>query len=113
MVISVFHDVNMIFQTWFSVDGGKVEIELITPVINGVVQPAAAIVFGTLVAATLTSLRNRQVAIRASLNKEACDLRTLDAVINNLCTCVPATPPIRCRPRAFPVPSLLLSRCHR
>ena len=87
VVIKLYHSLNAAFQTWFSVDGGKVESELIAPVINGVVQPAVAIIFSTIVAATLTSLRNRQVAIRASLNKEACDMRTLDAVINNLCAC--------------------------
>ena len=100
VVLGLFHSLNAAFQTWFSVDGGKVEIELITPVINGVVQPAVAIIFSTIVAATLTSLRNRQVAIRASLNKEACDIRTLDAVISNLCACTQAH-------RAPAFPSLL------
>ena len=84
-VYLAFHEILDATRMWFSVDGGKSEIELITPLINGVVQPATGFVFGTLLASTIGSLRNRQVAIRASLNKEACDLRTLDSVLNNIC----------------------------
>jgi len=48
----------------YSVDGGATEIALITPVINGVVNPAVSVVLGTLIAATLNQLRMRQVASR-------------------------------------------------
>ena len=79
-----FHNFIALARTWYAVDGGTAEITLITPVINGVIQPGVAIVLGTLIASTLNSLRSRQVAIRACLNKEACDIRMLDATINSI-----------------------------
>jgi hypothetical protein len=82
--VDVFHDLVKLSNTWYSVDGGAAEAQLITPLINGVVQPAVSVVLGTLVASTLTQLRNRQINIRASLNKEASDIRMLDAAINAL-----------------------------
>ncbi len=84
-VVLVYHSIVDITRTWYSVDGGTLEAVLLTPVINGVVQPAVSIVLGTLVAATLNSLRNRQLAIRAALNKEAVDIMALGALITSLC----------------------------
>lgn len=102
-IVPVFHEIISFTKTWYtslspsppasaspfadiaaSVAGGQAEIALITPVINGIVQPAVSIVFGTLIASTLTTLRNRQVSIRACLNKEACDLRMLDATLGSI-----------------------------
>lgn len=83
-IVVFFHSALSFTRTWYSVDGGASEAALITPVINGVVQPAVSIVLGTLVASTLNALRNRQISIRASLNKEASDIRLLDASINTM-----------------------------
>ena len=80
-VVPIFHELISFTQSWYSVDGGKLEAELIIPIINGIVQPAVAIVLGTMVTSTLTTLRDRQVSIRSCLNKEACDLRMLDATL--------------------------------
>ena len=80
-VVSGFHELVSFARTWYAVDGGKYELELLTPVINGVVQPGVSIVLGTLLASTLNTLRNRQVAIRTCLNKEACDIRMLEGIL--------------------------------
>jgi hypothetical protein len=84
LVTSTFHAFVTFARPWFAVDGGAAEVELITPVINGVVQPAVVITLATLVASTVNSLRSRQVAIRANLNMEACDLRSLGATVDAL-----------------------------
>jgi len=81
LVRTLFHALIDSARNWYSVDGGATEIQLITPVINGVVNPAVSVVLGTLIAATLNQLRMRQVTIRTCLNKEACGIRTLDRAI--------------------------------
>ena len=83
-VVHCFHELVTASRPWFSVDGGSAETLLITPVINGIVLPSTSVVLGTLMASTLTSLRQRQINIRACLNKEACDIRTMDSVVNAL-----------------------------
>ena len=40
-----------------------------------------SVALGTLLATTINVLRNRQVDIRAALNKEACELRLLRAAL--------------------------------
>jgi len=81
-VRDVFHALIASARTWYSVDGGATEIALITPVINGVVNPAVSVVLGTLIAATLNQLRMRQVNIRTCLNREACGIRALERAVN-------------------------------
>ena len=49
---------------WVAVDGGKAQVELLTPTINGVILPAISIALGTLSATTISSLRDRQIALR-------------------------------------------------
>ena len=80
--VDAFHNLLSLSRSWYSVDGGQAEAELITPILNGIVQPAAAITFATIVGGTLTSLRSRQVSIRTCLNKEACDIRQLVATVD-------------------------------
>ena len=46
-----------------------------------VVLPTLSVALGTLLATTINVLRNRQVDIRAALNKEACELRLLRAAL--------------------------------
>ena len=58
-------------------DGGKKQVELLQPVINGVILPAVSIALGTLSATTINSLRDRQRQLRACLHKEACLLDLL------------------------------------
>ena len=84
IVVAAFHELAIVARNWYAVDGGTTELELLTPVINGIIQPAVAITAATLVASTLNSLRSRQVAIRACLNQEACDIRSLEVAICSL-----------------------------
>ena len=62
---------------WSAVDGGKAQVEMLQPVINGIVLPAVSIALGTLSATTISSLRDRQIHLRACLNKEAALLQVV------------------------------------
>lgn len=62
---------------WAAVDGGKEQVELLKPTINGVILPAISIALGTLSATTIGSLRSRQISLRGALHKEACLLDML------------------------------------
>jgi hypothetical protein len=70
-IVSLYHNFISFGKAWYSVDGGATETQLITPVINGIVLPSVSIILGTLIATTITSLRNRQISIRECLNKES------------------------------------------
>jgi len=50
---------------------------LLRPTITGVVVPVISIALATLVSTTVNVLRQRQVDLRAYVNKEACELRLL------------------------------------
>ena len=63
------------------VDGNLFAVQLLRPTVNGVVLPTLSVALGTLLATTINVLRNRQVEIRAALNKEACELRLLRAAL--------------------------------
>ena len=63
------------------VDGNLFAVQLLRPTVNGVVLPTLSVALGTLLATTINVLRNRQVDIRAALNKEACELRLLRAAL--------------------------------
>ena len=56
---------------WLAVDGGKEQVSLLQPSINGVILPAISIALGTLSATTISSLRDRQITLRNCLHKEA------------------------------------------
>lgn len=58
-------------------DGGASQIAELLPVTNGIVVPSVSVAFGTLTAITIQTLRQRQITIRALLNKESCALRNL------------------------------------
>ena len=62
-------------------DGNKFANDLLRPTITGVVVPVISIALATLVSTTVNVLRERQVTIRALINKEACDLRLLRRAI--------------------------------
>ncbi|CAJ1346979.1 unnamed protein product [Effrenium voratum] len=52
----------------------------LTPATNGIVIASLSIAFGTLTSLTISSLRQRQKEIRQYLNKEACEIRMLQAL---------------------------------
>ena len=58
-------------------DGGQFANNLLRPTITGVVVPVISIVLATLVSTTVNVLRQRQVDLRAFVNKETCELRLL------------------------------------
>ena len=60
-----------------NVDGNAFANNLLRPTINGVVVPATSIVLGTLFATTVNVLWNRQLQLRAYINKEVGELRLL------------------------------------
>ena len=60
-----------------NVDGGQFTVTLLRPTITGVVVPVISIALATLVSTTINVLRERQVFLRQSINKEACELRLL------------------------------------
>lgn len=71
-------------NNWVAVDGGQYQATIITPAINGLVVPSIALLFATLTANTMTTLRQRQLQIRTSLNTEANDLRMLSTMVDSL-----------------------------
>mmetsp|Transcript_19700 Transcript_19700/g.29229 ORF Transcript_19700/g.29229 Transcript_19700/m.29229 type:complete len:418 (-) Transcript_19700:39-1292(-) len=70
-------------KNWVSVDGGAYEAKIITPAINGVVISSIAILFGTLISETITTLRQRQQDIRTAIHQEAGELRVLQAMVDS------------------------------
>lgn len=62
-------------------DGNQFAVNLLRPTITGIVVPVISIALATLVSTTINVLRNRQVELRALINKEACDLRLLRRAI--------------------------------
>jgi len=63
-------------------DGGaQFSNSILRPTITGVLVPVISIALATLVSTTVNVLRERQVEIRALVNKEACDLRLLRRAI--------------------------------
>ena len=64
-----------------AVDGNAFAVQLLRPTVNGIVLPTLSVALGTLLATTINVLRNRQVEIRACLNKESCELRLLRAAL--------------------------------
>lgn len=60
-----------------AVDGNAFANNLLRPTITGVVVPVISIALATLISTTVNVLRQRQVDLRALVNKEACELRLL------------------------------------
>jgi len=67
-----------------AVDGGRQQVEELQPVINGVVLPAVSFALGTLSATSIQSLRQRQVSLRACLNREACLIDLLSSALDTI-----------------------------
>lgn len=85
--MSMFHDVINIISTdvkWIMVDGGQYQATILAPTINGVVLPTLSISLATLVAQTITNLRQRENVIRTCLNNEVSDMRTLQSSIESI-----------------------------
>lgn len=53
----------------------------LTPTTNGIVVASLGTALGTLISITVWSLRTRQLDIRTGLNKEACELKLLEATL--------------------------------
>lgn len=70
---------------WAFSDGGQYKAEILAPTINGIVVPTISIALATLVAGTISSLRERQGIIRSCLNNEAAELKTLHVKLLQLC----------------------------
>lgn len=69
---------------WSAVDGGASQVQMIQPTMNGIVVPTVSIALATLSAATIQTLRQRQVSLRACLNKEACLLDLLTSALTTI-----------------------------
>jgi hypothetical protein len=67
---------------WVAVDGGAYQARIIAPAINGLVVPAVALLFATLISTTITTLRQRQVEIRRAINMEAGELRAMECLFD-------------------------------
>ena len=50
---------------------------------KGIIVPAVSILFATLISQTISTLRERQVDIRTSLNKEASEIRILQSLLES------------------------------
>jgi len=66
---TVFHNVIDVASghNWKSVDGGALLVEMVRPVLNGPVTLSISILFGTLVATTVSTLYNRQINLRKTV----------------------------------------------
>jgi len=63
-------------------DGGAAfAVNILRPTITGVLVPVISIALATLVSTTVNVLRQRQVDLRAFVNKEACEIRLLRRVV--------------------------------
>ena len=70
-------------RNFVPVDGGAYQAKIIAPAVNGIVIPAISLLFANLIATTVTTLRQRQLDIRYSINMEASQLRILNSMISN------------------------------
>ena len=64
-------------QAFHAVDGGKLQANLISPTLNGIVLPMCTFLFSTLVSTSISTLRNRLTSVKECLTKEAGDLQKL------------------------------------
>jgi Protein of unknown function (DUF4239) len=80
---SSFVDILDTSKTWVAVDGGAFQAKIMTPAINGLVVPAMALLFATLTSTTITTLRQRQVDVRSSINMESGELRALECLVDS------------------------------
>jgi Protein of unknown function (DUF4239) len=81
-LFSSFNDYLSQGNKWAPVDGGAYQARIIAPAINGLVVPAVALLFATLISTTITTLRQRQVEIRRAINMEAGELRAMECLFD-------------------------------
>jgi Protein of unknown function (DUF4239) len=79
---NTFTDLLSRNNNWVAVDGGSYQAQIIAPAINGLVVPAVALLFATLISTTITTLRLRQVEIRRAINMEAGELRAMECLVD-------------------------------
>jgi hypothetical protein len=70
-------------RNWVSVDGGAYQAKIIAPAINGVIVPSISLLFANLIGNTVSTLRQRQLDIRTTINMEAGQLRILQSLIES------------------------------
>ena len=70
-------------RNWVAVDGGDYQAKMIAPAINGVVVPAISILFANLIGTTISTLRQRQLDIRTTINVESGQIRILQSLIES------------------------------
>lgn len=69
-------------RNWVAVDGGAYQAKIIAPAINGVVIPAISLLFANLIGNTVSTLRQRQLDIRTTINLEAGQLIILQSMLD-------------------------------
>lgn len=81
---STFHDaIETLSDAPFSpVDGGVLKATVIGPAINGIVMPVISLLFASQVSTIGSTLRQRQLTVHTSLNKETEDVRVLFFLID-------------------------------
>jgi hypothetical protein len=82
-------------RAWYPVDGQAYQIAILSPTIIGIIVPTITILFATLVSVTVSTLRQRQLDIRTSLNNEACDIRRLQMTLTSLYDALPPSEALR------------------
>lgn len=70
-------------RNWVSVDGGAYQAKIIAPAINGVIVPSISLLFANLIGNTVSTLRQRQLDIRTTINMEAGQLRILQSMMDS------------------------------
>lgn len=68
---------------WVAVDGGAYQALIIAPAINGVVVPAMSLLFATMIATTINTLKQRQREIQLCMHIEAAQLRILSICLDD------------------------------
>lgn len=74
---------SMSNRNWVVVDGGAYQAKIIAPAINGVIMPSIALLFANLIGNTVSTLGQRQLTIRTTINMEAGQLRILQSMLDS------------------------------
>lgn len=85
-VKAVFHDLidEASGHTWVAADGGKFMAEMVRPVLNGPVTLSISILFGTLVATTVSTLYSRQISLKKTVISAEERVRHINLLVDGL-----------------------------
>jgi hypothetical protein len=70
-------------RNWVAVDGGAYQAKIIAPAINGVIMPSISLLVANLIGNTVSTLRQRQLDIRTTINIKAGQLRILQSMLDS------------------------------